>query len=55
MKKKTITWDELADFYAKKTGGRAKIRPMEEIYQWATEQPEIIVNKDSSLSFKIDR
>lgn len=49
-----LTWDDLADFYAKKTGGKAKIRPMEEIYNWATQQEEIVVNDDSSLSLRSD-
>jgi hypothetical protein len=49
---KSLTWDDLAEFYGKKTGGRAKIRPMDEIYEWATKQEEIQVNEDSSLSFK---
>ena len=49
---KTLNWEELADFYKKKTGGRARIRPMEEIYDWAIEQPEIVVNNDTSLSYK---
>ena len=48
---KSLTWDDLADFYKQKTGGRARIRPMDEIYEWAKKQPEIKVNKDSSLSF----
>lgn len=49
---KELTWDELADFYKKKTGQLAKIRPMDEIYEWATKQQEIVVNEDTSLSFK---
>ena len=50
--KKELTWDEIADFYDKKTGRTARIKPMDIIYEWATEQKEIIVNKDTSLSFK---
>ena len=38
---KYLTWDDLADFYHRKTGGKAKIRPMQEIYDWAIKQPEI--------------
>lgn len=48
---KELTWNDLAEFYKKKTGQSARIRPMDDIYTWATKQPEIIVNKDSSLSF----
>lgn len=50
---KTITWNDLADFYNKKTGAAARIEPMEKIYRWATEQPEITINPDTSLSFTI--
>lgn len=49
---KTLTFDDLADFYCKKTGGRARINTMRNIYEWATKQKEIIVNKNTSLSFK---
>lgn len=49
---KNLSWDDLADFYHKKTGGHARIRPMEEIFEWAVQQPEIIENEDGTLSFK---
>lgn len=49
---KQLTWEELADFYKKKTGGSALIRPMDRVYKWATRQEEIVVNEDTSLSFK---
>lgn len=51
---KTLNWNDLADFYNKKTGGQARIRPMDEIYEWAAKQPEIKINKNTSLSFKAD-
>jgi len=53
MKKKYITNDDLADFYYKKTGQTARILPVEYVYKWATKQPEIVVNKDTTLSFKV--
>lgn len=49
---KNLTWDDLADFYNKKTGGSARTRPMESIFEWALTQPEIIENEDGTLSFK---
>lgn len=49
---KKLTWDQIADFYDKKTGGTARIQPMKSIYNWAVKQEEIIKNKDTSLSFK---
>ena len=50
---KTLTWDELANFYDKKTGGRARIQPMKTIFEWAIKQPEIEENKDGTLTFKL--
>jgi len=47
---KTLTWDELADIYKEKTGGRAKIMKMTDIYNWAVKQEFIKVNEDSTLS-----
>lgn len=51
-KKKNLSWEDIADFYKEKTGGSARIRPMNEIYEWAVKQEEIIVNKNTTLSFK---
>jgi len=50
---KYLTYDDLADFYDKKTGGTARIQPVDKIYEWATKQEEIQINEDTSLSFKI--
>lgn len=49
----TLTWNELADFYGKKTGMKARIMPMEKVYCWGTKQPEIVVNFDTSLSWRM--
>lgn len=49
---KSLTNDELADFYHSKTGEQAKVNPVNVIYEWAAKQPEITVNPDSTLSFK---
>ena len=38
---KYLTWDDLADFYKKITGNVARVRPMDEIYDWAAARPEI--------------
>lgn len=46
---KSLTWDDLADLYKERTGGRARIQPMDNIYNWAIKQPDIKVNEDSSL------
>jgi len=54
MKKKTLTWDDLADFYTQKTGNRARIRPMDEIYEWAIKQKEVKVNKEGFLYLNND-
>jgi len=47
-----LCWDDLADFYHKKTGNHARIQPMKSIYNWAIKQKEIKVNKDTTLSIK---
>lgn len=33
---KALTWDELADLYP----GTARIRPMEEVFEWAEKQTD---------------
>lgn len=43
---KYLTWDDLATLYAERTGGRARIRPMQDIYDWATRQPDILETED---------
>ena len=47
--KKYLTWDDLADLYKERTGGRARIKPMDEIYEWACEEPDIIETKDGLM------
>lgn len=49
---KKLSWDDLANFYHKKTGGQARTRPMDSIFEWARTQPEIVENEDGTLSFK---
>lgn len=45
-----LTWNDLAEEYNKKNGGRrAKTLPMEEVYQWACKQDCFVVQKDGSL------
>lgn len=49
---KHLTWDDLADFYHKKTGGHARTKQMDTIYDWAIKQPEILILDDEgSLGF----
>lgn len=50
----TLTWDDLADFYKRKTGASARIKPMDEIFDWAERQSEIRLNDDGSLSFNTE-
>lgn len=38
---KYLTWDDLANLYKERTGGRARTRPMGSVYEWAIEQPDI--------------
>jgi hypothetical protein len=49
---KNLTWDELADLYKKKTGGRPKTKTMDSIYEWAKRQDFIGVNEDTGLYLK---
>jgi hypothetical protein len=46
---KYLTWDNLADFYKKKTGGTARTKPMDAIYDWAIKQPEIKETEEGLL------
>ena len=50
---RAMTWDDIAEFYKKKTNGTARTKSMDSIYKWAIEQDEIVViNKDGELSLK---
>ena len=46
---KYLTWDDLADLYKERTGGKARIRPMDEIYDWAVSQPDIEETDDGLI------
>ena len=48
----SLTWDDLANLYHDRTGNQARIRPMEEIFNWAANQPDIKENEDGSLSLE---
>ena len=50
MSEDSLSWDELADLYDRRTGGTARIKPLEEVYDWAVKQSYIKVNDDTSLS-----
>lgn len=49
---KELTWDDAAVLYKERTGGSAKIRPMEAIFEWAESQPDIEKTEDGSLRMK---
>lgn len=46
-----LTWDDIAGLYKAKTGRTAKVLPMDEVYEWAAQRDEIVVNEDTSLSW----
>ena len=49
----SLTWNDLANIYDKETGGKARTRPMNEIFDWAARQKDkFIVHKDGSISIK---
>ncbi len=53
MKNDAITWDELADIYARETGGKARIMPMGGIFEWAESRDDLFqLNEDGTLSLK---
>lgn len=52
---KALTWDDLAKLYGDRTGGRARIQPMDKIFTWALTQDDIVENEDGTISLvKID-
>ena len=52
--KKILTWDDLADLYDKRTGGTARIKPLEEVYKWGVKQKDIIESK-KGLILKVSK
>ena len=45
------TWEDLAEAYKKRTGNSAKIRPMDNIFDWAEKQKDLFkLNKDGTLT-----
>jgi hypothetical protein len=50
-----LTYDDLADFYKRKTGRSTRILEVDDIYLWAILQKVIRVNKDTSLSFREEK
>lgn len=49
MNTKRLTWDDIADLYAERTGGRARIQPMDTIRDWALRQADISTDKDGYI------
>ena len=53
MKLKPLTWDELANLYDSRVGGRkARTLPMEKVAKWAETQPDIVIDKDDNICLK---
>ncbi len=46
---KYLTWDDLADLYHKRTGGQARVKPMDIIFEWATTQQDITETKNGLI------
>ena len=45
-----LTWDALADIYDKTTGGCARIRPMDKVFEWAERHPDkFFVDDDGDI------
>ena len=47
-----LTWDDLADLYAGRTGGSVRTRKMQDVFDWAEEQDDIETVDDGYLAFK---
>ncbi len=50
-----LTWDDLADLYKQRTGGIARIKPMQTIYNWAIKQKDIQETKDGLRIIRRDK
>jgi hypothetical protein len=52
MSKEKLTWDELADIYGEETGGKARIKPMDKVFNWAESRKDLFkLNEDGTLYF----
>ena len=40
-KEKNVTWNFLADVFERETGGKARTRPMDSIFDWALSRPDL--------------
>lgn len=49
-----LTWDEIANLYDKRTGGIARIQSLNNVFDWATNQPDIEVTEDGCLELRSD-
>ena len=48
-----ITWEELADIYGRETGKKARIQPMDRIFEGPEERTDLfILNKNGTLSLR---
>lgn len=50
---KKLTWDDLAELYKERTGGRARIMPMDTIFKWAANEPDIEKTEDGGLVMEV--
>ena len=49
---KYLTWNNVADLYKERTGGIARIKPMDIIYQWAIKEKDIKETKNGLILLK---
>ncbi len=52
MRPVSLTWEELAELYHKRTGGQARVKPMNTIFAWAKKQPDIESDGEDGLRMK---
>ena len=52
---KALTWEELANIFNKNTGRRARILPMEVVFNWAAQQTDkFYVSTDGTIHKKLN-
>lgn len=51
-KKKALTWEDLANYYDKFTGGTARTRPMHKVFEWAEKQTDKFYVDDKGYIYK---
>ena len=49
---KKLTWEDLADEYDKITGGHARTRPMDTVFEWAEKRTDLFTLDSEGYIYK---